>query len=97
MRKLILFLATGFYSGYAPVAPGTAGSVVGLLLAWDVTVPLEPDEQVPELGPEQMEKYLAEMEERMREAARKFDFKQAAAYRDRVRELRNRTVTSVET
>ena len=41
MRKLILFLATGFYSGYAPFAPGTAGSVVGLLLAWGVTVPLE--------------------------------------------------------
>ena len=41
MRNLILFLATGFYSGYAPYAPGTAGSVVGLLLAWGVTVPLE--------------------------------------------------------
>jgi phosphatidylglycerophosphatase A len=41
VRKLILFFATGFYSGYAPVAPGTAGSVVGLLLAWGVTVPLE--------------------------------------------------------
>ncbi len=41
MRKLILFLATGFYSGYVPVAPGTAGSVVGLLLAWGVTIPLE--------------------------------------------------------
>lgn len=41
MRKLILFLATGLYSGYAPFAPGTAGSVVGLLLAWGITVPLE--------------------------------------------------------
>ena len=27
-------LATGFGSGYAPVAPGTAGSVVGVLLFW---------------------------------------------------------------
>jgi excinuclease UvrABC helicase subunit UvrB len=32
------------------------------------------------------------MEEKMREAARKFDFKQAAAYRDRVKELRSRIV-----
>lgn len=40
MRKLILFLATGFYSGYAPRLPGTAGSLVGLVLAWGVTVPL---------------------------------------------------------
>jgi phosphatidylglycerophosphatase A len=27
-------LGTGFGSGYAPVAPGTAGSAVGLLLFW---------------------------------------------------------------
>lgn len=27
-------LATGFGSGYSPVAPGTAGSAVGLLLFW---------------------------------------------------------------
>jgi phosphatidylglycerophosphatase A len=27
-------LATGFGSGYAPVAPGTAGTAVGLLLFW---------------------------------------------------------------
>lgn len=40
MRELILFLATGLYSGYVPRAPGTAGSVVGLALAWGVTVPL---------------------------------------------------------
>lgn len=32
--RLLLVLATGFGSGYAPVAPGTAGSAVGLLLAW---------------------------------------------------------------
>jgi excinuclease ABC subunit B len=57
-----------------------------------VTVPLE--EIGPELSvpPEQMDQYLAEMEEKMREAARKFDFKQAAAYRDRVKELRTRIV-----
>jgi phosphatidylglycerophosphatase A len=32
MRKLVLFVATGAGSGYAPVAPGTMGSGVGLLL-----------------------------------------------------------------
>ncbi|HVA41433.1 MAG TPA: phosphatidylglycerophosphatase A [Candidatus Binataceae bacterium] len=50
MRKLILFLATGFYSGYAPFAPGTAGSVVGLVLAWGVTVPLEHRSRLAALG-----------------------------------------------
>lgn len=32
--RLLLALATGFGSGYAPVAPGTFGSAVGLVLAW---------------------------------------------------------------
>jgi phosphatidylglycerophosphatase A len=32
MRKIVLFVATGAGSGYAPIAPGTAGSGVGLLL-----------------------------------------------------------------
>ncbi|MEK6815427.1 MAG: phosphatidylglycerophosphatase A [Nitrospirota bacterium] len=30
MRGPILFLATGAYAGYVPIAPGTAGSLVGL-------------------------------------------------------------------
>jgi len=34
VRKSAHLLATGFGSGYAPVAPGTAGSAVGLLLFW---------------------------------------------------------------
>lgn len=31
MRNLIIFLATGFYLGYLPVAPGTWGSFLGIL------------------------------------------------------------------
>ena len=31
-NKLIKFIATGFYSGYSPIAPGTAGSAVGVLI-----------------------------------------------------------------
>ena len=30
MRAVGVFVATGGYAGYAPIAPGTAGSVVGL-------------------------------------------------------------------
>src|ERR1039458_5287383 len=40
MRSLIIFFATGFYSGYSPIAPGTAGSVVGLAVVWLVSGPL---------------------------------------------------------
>jgi excinuclease ABC subunit B len=57
-----------------------------------VTVPLETDEETAAIPPEQMDKYLAELEERMREAARKFDFKEAAAFRDRIKELRAKAV-----
>ena len=40
MRSLIIFFATGIYSGYAPIAPGTAGSVVGLVVVWLAFGPL---------------------------------------------------------
>ena len=33
-HPLAAFLATGFGSGLSPLAPGTAGSLVGLLLSW---------------------------------------------------------------
>ena len=33
-QRLAFVFATGFGSGYSPVAPGTAGSVVGLLFVW---------------------------------------------------------------
>src|SRR5580765_6712515 len=72
--------------------PPTEMNLVAIAEGDYVTVPLEeigPEISVP---PEQMDQYLAEMEEKMREAARKFDFKQAAAYRDRVKELRTRIV-----
>jgi phosphatidylglycerophosphatase A len=37
MKDLVAtVIATGFGSGYAPVAPGTAGSLVGLALFWVV-------------------------------------------------------------
>jgi excinuclease ABC subunit B len=60
-----------------------------------VTIPLEPEDEVSNIPPEQMDKYLAELEERMRDAARQFDFKQAAAFRDRIKELRARTIAAV--
>ncbi|MCK8817418.1 phosphatidylglycerophosphatase A [Natroniella sulfidigena] len=34
MNKLIRLLATGFNSGFSPVAPGTVGTIVGLALTW---------------------------------------------------------------
>jgi len=53
-----------------------------------VTVPLEEDQEVEKLTPEQRAKFVAELEERMRDAARKFEFEKAAQLRDRVKELK---------
>jgi len=53
-----------------------------------VTVPLEVDEEVDDLTPEQRQRFIAELEERMREAARKFEFEKAAQLRDRVKALK---------
>ena len=60
-----------------------------------VTVPLELEEDPTGVPPERMEQFIAEMEEKMREAARKFDFKQAAVYRDRLKELKGRTLAEI--
>ena len=58
-----------------------------------VTVPIEdPGRGIGSASRKDGGAYLAEMEEKMREAARRFDFKQAAAFRDRLQEIRSRVV-----
>src|SRR6202035_2238387 len=58
-----------------------------------VTVPLESDDQVAEMTQEQRDRFLAELEERMREAARKFEFEKAAQIRDKLKALRAESLT----
>ncbi len=54
-----------------------------------VTPPLEEEEAAPALMTvEQRERLIAELEQKMREAARAFEFEKAAQYRDRIRQLR---------
>jgi excinuclease ABC subunit B len=60
-----------------------------------VTVPLESEDAVEEMTAEQRTRFLAELEERMREAARKFEFEKAAQIRDRLKALREREVAGV--
>ncbi|HTS50113.1 MAG TPA: excinuclease ABC subunit UvrB [Bryobacteraceae bacterium] len=54
-----------------------------------VTVPLEPEDPVEEMTPEQREKFIAGLEENMREAAKKFEFEKAAQLRDRIKMLKS--------
>jgi excinuclease ABC subunit B len=54
-----------------------------------VTVPLEPEDGEEEaLTPERREALTAELETRMREAAKLFEFEKAAQYRDRIKALK---------
>jgi phosphatidylglycerophosphatase A len=45
LKDPVNFLAFGFGSGLAPVAPGTAGSLLGVALAW-FSLPLAPEWRV---------------------------------------------------
>ncbi|MDQ6708599.1 MAG: UvrB/UvrC motif-containing protein, partial [Acidobacteriota bacterium] len=60
-----------------------------------VTVPIEKDEIVEDLSPLERERFLGELEERMRDAARKFEFEKAAQLRDRLKELRTRNFAAI--
>jgi len=54
-----------------------------------VTVPIEPEDPVEEMTPEQRDKFIASLEETMREAAKKFEFEKAAQLRDRIKILKS--------
>ncbi len=63
-------------------------SLVAMAEADYVTVPLEADEQVEAMDPEQRQRFVIELEERMREAAKKFEFEKAAQLRDKIKALK---------
>jgi excinuclease ABC subunit B len=63
-------------------------SLVAIAEADYVTVPIETDAEFDNLAPAERQRFIDELEERMREAARKFEFEKAAQLRDRVKELR---------
>ena len=63
-------------------------SLVAIAEADYVTVPLEDEQDVGELTPDERQKFIAELEGKMREAARRFEFEQAAQLRDRVKALK---------
>jgi excinuclease ABC subunit B len=53
-----------------------------------VDIPIEPEEPTAHLSATQKEQLIPDLEEKMREAARKFEFEKAAQYRDRIKALR---------
>ena len=53
-----------------------------------VTIPLEEEQPLVNLSREQKEKLITDYEEKMREAARNFEFEKAASYRDKAKEVK---------
>jgi excinuclease ABC subunit B len=61
-----------------------------------VTIPLDTaEDEVGAVPPEQLDQYLSELEAKMRAAAQRFDFKQAAAFRDRIKELKSKLLIGI--
>jgi excinuclease ABC subunit B len=57
-----------------------------------VTVPMEPEDPAEEMTPAQRDKFIGELEDSMRSAAKKFEFEKAAQIRDRIKSLKSLTV-----
>ncbi|HTM48993.1 MAG TPA: excinuclease ABC subunit UvrB [Bryobacteraceae bacterium] len=63
-------------------------SLIAIAEADYITIPLEAEEETAGMTVEQRTQYIGELEQRMREAARKFEFEQAAKIRDRIKALK---------
>src|SRR5947199_709663 len=70
-------------------------SLIAIAEADYVTVPLESEEDTAAMSADQRAQYIVELEERMREAAKKFEFEQAAQIRDRIKALKTSTVDGI--
>ena len=67
-------------------------SLVRVAEADYVTVAVEEEPEIESLSGEQLDQYVTELEEKMREAARKFEFEKAAQMRDRIKALKGREI-----
>ena len=70
-------------------------SLVAIAEADYVTIPLESEEETQQMTPAQRSQFIVELEERMREAAKKFEFEQAAQIRDKIKSLKTREMAEL--
>ncbi len=64
-------------------------SLVAMAEADYVTIPLEPEDPAEELTLEQRDRFIADLENKMRESARNFEFEKAAHLRDKIKALKS--------
>ena len=60
-----------------------------------VTVPAVKEEEAPYLDPEVIEKQIKSLEKKMKEAAKKLEFEQAARWRDEIKALESRQLETM--
>ncbi len=60
-----------------------------------VTVPAEQEQESESMSPVEREQFITELETRMREAAKKFEFEKAAQLRDKIKLLRTQDVGGI--
>jgi excinuclease ABC subunit B len=60
-----------------------------------VTVPVEREDSTEDMTTEQRQEFIGELEVRMREAAKKFEFEKAAQLRDRIKLMRTQDVAGI--
>ena len=60
-----------------------------------ITVPVESDPETEDMSPRQRDEFITELEGRMRDAARKFEFEKAAQLRDKIKLLRTQDVAGI--
>ncbi len=60
-----------------------------------VTVPVEADDDTDDMSPRERQEFVGELEARMREAARKFEFEKAAQLRDKIKLLRTSEIAGI--
>ncbi|MEJ7605546.1 MAG: helicase-related protein, partial [Bryobacteraceae bacterium] len=65
-------------------------ALIAIVEADYVSVPIEPESPVEELTADQRKQLMKELEEQMRDAAKRFEFEKAAQYRDRLKAVRAR-------
>jgi excinuclease ABC subunit B len=64
-------------------------TLVRIAAADYVDIPIEPEDPAENYTPEQKLQLIASLEEKMKEAARHFEFEKAAQYRDRIKALKS--------
>jgi excinuclease ABC subunit B len=65
-------------------------SLIAIAEADYITVPLEPESPVEEMSVEDRTRFISELEQQMKDHAKRFEFEKAAQVRDRIKALKSR-------